>query len=68
MVYSHSLTLPWSISTEDQQRFRKVLGFVLALTIALGIAIPLLPTLKRSAEQAPELPPRVAKLIFEKRA
>jgi TonB family protein len=67
MVYSHSLSLPWSISAEDERRFRKILTIVLALTIALGIAIPMLPVFKTPVEQEVELPPRVAKLVFEKR-
>ncbi|MFZ0470043.1 MAG: AgmX/PglI C-terminal domain-containing protein [Thiogranum sp.] len=66
MVYSHSLALPWSISAEDERRFRKILTITLALTIALGIALPLLPVFQKPVEQAVELPPRVAKLIFEK--
>jgi len=67
MVYSHSLSLPWSISVEDERRFRKIVTIVLALTVALGIAIPMLPTFKKPAEEEVQLPPRVAKLIFEKR-
>ena len=67
MVYSHSLALPWSISAEDERRFRKILIATMVLTIALGIAIPLLPVFKKPVEQEAELPPRVAKLIFEKR-
>ena len=66
MVYSHSLSLPWSISAEDERRFRKVLITVLLLTIMLGVAIPMLPQVKKPVEKAIELPPRVAKLIFEK--
>ena len=66
MVYSHSLSLPWSISAEDERRFRKILTTILALTIALGIALPMLPAIKKSANQQAELPPRIAKLIFEK--
>ena len=67
MVYSHSLSLPWSVSAEDERRFRKVVTIVLALTVVLGVAIPMLPTFKKPVEQEVELPPRVAKLIFEKR-
>jgi TonB family protein len=66
MVYSHSLALPWSISAEDERRFRKTLLVTMVLTIALGIATPLLPVFKKPVEQEVELPPRVAKLIFEK--
>lgn len=67
MVYSHSLSLPWSVSAEEERRYRKILTAILVLTVALGIAIPLLPVFKTSIEQQVELPPRVAKLIFEKR-
>jgi len=67
MVYSHSLSLPWSISAEDERRFRKILIITLALTIAFGIAIPLLPVFKKPVEEHVELPPRVARLIFEKK-
>ncbi len=67
MVYSHSLSLPWSLSTGDERRFRKILTITLVLTIVLGIAIPLLPVFKKSAEQEIELPPRIAQLIFEKK-
>lgn len=66
MVYSHSLSLPWSISAEDERRFRKVLITILLLTITLGVAIPMLPQVKKPLEKEIELPPRVAKLIFEK--
>jgi TonB family protein len=66
MVYSHSLSLPWSISAEDERRFRKILTIVMALTVVLGIAIPLLPVFEKPVEKEMELPPRMAKLIFEK--
>ncbi len=66
MVYSHSLSLPWSISAEDERRFRKILTITLVLTVVLAIAIPYLPVFKKPVEDEIELPPRVAKLIFEK--
>lgn len=67
MVYSHSLALPWSISAEDERRFRKILTITLALTVVLAIVIPYLPVFKKPVEDEIELPPRVAKLVFEKR-
>ena len=51
VVYSHSLSLPWSISAEDEKRFRKILTFVMVFTIVLGIAIPMLPVFKKPVEQ-----------------
>jgi protein TonB len=68
MVYSHSLSLPWSISKEDERRFHKLLITTLLLTLVLGIVVPLLPVVKQPVEREVELPPRVAKLIFEKRS
>jgi len=67
MVYSHSLSLPWSISADDERRFRKILTITMALTVALAIAIPYLPIFRKASEADIELPPRVAKLVFEKR-
>ncbi len=67
MVYSHSLILPWSSTADEESRFRKILTFTLAVTLAFGIATPLLPVLKKPVAQQMELPPRVARLIFEKR-
>lgn len=67
MVYSHSLALPWSISAEDERRFRKILTITLVLTVVLAIVIPYLPVFKKPVEDEIELPPRVAKLVFEKR-
>lgn len=67
MVYSHSLSLPWSITAEDERRFRKILVIILALTITLGIAIPMLPVFKKPVDQEIKLPPRIAQLIFEKK-
>ncbi len=68
MVYSHSLSLPWSISADDERRFRKILTVTLLATLALGVALPWLPVLRAPAEPTVDLPPRVAKLVFEKRS
>ena len=67
MVYSHSLSLPWSVSAGDERRYRRILATVLVVTLVLGIAVPWLPVVQKKLEQQVELPPRVAKLIFEKR-
>lgn len=66
MVYSHSLSLPWSISAEDERRFRKIITVTLMLTVVLGLAIPYLPVFKKPVDEEIVLPPRIAKLMFEK--
>ncbi|HHJ12785.1 MAG TPA: energy transducer TonB [Gammaproteobacteria bacterium] len=67
MVYSHSLSLPWSVSVEEERRFRRITGITLALTLVLALVVPWLPVFKKPVETEAELPPRVAKLVFEKR-
>lgn len=66
MVYSHSLSLPWSVSAEDERRFRKVLITTLLLTLLAAVGVPMLPVFKKPVEEQVELPPRVAQLVFEK--
>jgi TonB family protein len=66
-AYSHSLSLPWSVSPEEERRFRRILGTVLLMTVALGLTVPLLPVIEKVVERQPALPPRMARLIFEKR-
>jgi TonB family protein len=67
MNYSHTLTLPWSVSAEDQRRFRRITTHVLAYTLVLGLVMPWLPVIKARIERPAALPPPVATLIFEKK-
>lgn len=63
--YYREFDLPWTVSEEDEQRFRKILLWVLGLFLLLGLLFPLLPKPQRAEHQAPELPPRLAKLMIE---
>ena len=66
-MYSHSLTLAWSESVEEERRFRRFMVGFLAVTMILGITIPLLPVVQKTVSQSVEPAPRIVKLIFEKR-
>jgi protein TonB len=59
--------LPWMISRDDERRFRKILLGILLLFLVLSVVLPLLPVKQREREQAVEVPPRLAKIIEEKR-
>jgi periplasmic protein TonB len=63
--YYREYDLPWTISEEDQERFRKILLATLILALLLGILFPLLPKPQRVDNQAEQLPPRLAKLMIE---
>jgi protein TonB len=66
-VCYHSPVLPWTVSQEDQQRFRRILAWALALTLTFGAAMPFLPLFESEEQQEPELPPRLVKMVLERK-
>lgn len=59
--------LPWSIAGEDDQRFRRVLLGALAFQVVVSAVLMLvtLPPVERA--EAEKIPPRLAKLVLEKK-
>jgi protein TonB len=68
VAYYHSYELPWALSSEDEHRFRRILLTVLALFLIFGLAIPFLPVDRIEREKVVEVPPRLARIIMERRA
>lgn len=64
--YYNSPTLPWTISEEDEQRFRRILKRILLTCLLLSLVMPWLPVPKIDRSQLEELPPHFAKLILER--
>ena len=67
MSVSPSLTLPWTVADADEKRFRRIVVITLVITLIIGAIVPLLPVIKKPVVREAELPPRIAKLIIEKR-
>jgi protein TonB len=65
LISYRAAVLPWTGSSNDEKRFRRILGQVMLLCLVLGVAIRLLPVPKADREQPEELPPRLAKLLLE---
>jgi periplasmic protein TonB len=63
--YYHSPVLPWTVSEEDEQRFRRILKRTLVLLLIFAVVIPFLPLPKIEREEIEEIPPRFAKLLLE---
>jgi len=57
--------LPWVSSTEEQSRFRSILGVIFSLILLLGIGIPFinLPEIQRA--ELEQLPPQLARFVME---
>jgi len=64
-ISHRAMVLPWTGSSADEKRFRRILGQVMLLCLLLGVAIRLLPVPKVEHEQPEELSPRLAKLLLE---
>jgi TonB family protein len=62
----YAAVLPWSVSEEEEQRFRRILKRLLLLCLLLSLAMPWLPVPKPDRNKVEELPPRLAKLLLER--
>ena len=60
--------LPWEIPEEEQRRFRRILLLILGLFLFLGLVMPWLPVPEDDREKAVEVPPRIARLVMQRRA
>lgn len=58
--------LAWSVAAEDEARFRRILGQVLALCLLLALLGRFVPLPTPSREQAQALPAPMAKLLLER--
>ena len=66
MNMDHSTALPWSVYEEDEKRFRRILAITLGLVVLGGLVMPFLPIFNKPVDKMPQLPPPVARLIYEK--
>ena len=65
--FYHSADLPWTIFEEDRRQFRKILRRVFLICLLFALLIPFLPIPQIAREQAEALPPRLAKLVLERK-
>ena len=65
-AYYYSADLPWTISEEEQERYRRLLKRILIFFLVFGIVMPFLPVPTIEREAMEEVPPRLAKLILER--
>ena len=61
--YYREFELPWEDDPESNERFRKILKWLLGIMIVLGILFPLLPTPKHTI--AEEVPERLARVMTQ---
>ena len=66
MLAYYSADLPWTITEEEQERYRRIFKRVFLVFLFLGLVLPFLPVPTVEREVMEELPPRLAKLILER--
>jgi len=59
--------LPWTFSAEEERRFQRILHTSLAVFLVLSLVMPLLPLFEVDKPVVEELPPRMAKLLLQKK-
>ncbi len=65
--YYREYELPWTKSSGQEQKFRRLLLIVFAVTFVLGVVWPWIPTPAVDPNEIEEIPPRIAKLLLEQR-
>ena len=60
--------LPWTNSTGQERKFRRLLAIFMAATLFLGLVWPFIPTPEKDPYEVEEIPPRIAQLLLEQAA
>jgi len=63
----YELQLPWDSSSQEDQRFKKILRNCLLALVAFGIVMPLLPVPEIERHEQEALPPQLAQIVLEKK-
>ena len=65
-TYLHTPILAWSVSAEDEERFKRILRQVLAVCLVIALVMPWLPVREPDRTAVEPLPPRLAKLLLDR--
>lgn len=66
-AYYRNYELPWTASSEERHRLRRLLAICFGITLVLCILLPLLPLPERDSQEVESVPPRFAKLVLERK-
>ncbi len=59
--------LPWTSSSGQERKFRRLLAIIFAATFVLGIIWPWIPTMAPDPYDVEKIPPRIAKLLLQEK-
>ena len=59
--------LPWTNSSGQERKFRRLLGIIFTAIFVLGVVWPWIPTMEPDPDDVMEIPPRIAKLLLQEK-
>jgi TonB family protein len=65
-TYLHTPILAWSVSAEDEERFKRILKRVLFVCLLIALVMPWLPVREPERTEVEQVPPRLAKLLLDR--
>ncbi len=61
------LNMPWNDTLAEERRFRLIVAICLIIALVIAVAVPMIDVPEIKREEAEKLPPRLAKLILERK-
>ena len=68
LPFYREYNLPWTSTSGQERKFRRLLAIFMAVTFFLGLVWPWIPTPEKDPYEVDEIPPRIAKLLLEQQA
>jgi len=63
-----NLELPWSVADKDNQGFKRISAYLIAIFLLSAVLVPLLPAPELAREQQEKLPDNLARLLLEEKS
>ena len=67
LPFYREYNLPWAGNSGQERKFRRLLGMTFAVMFVLGALWPFIPTPDIDPNEVDEIPPRIAKLLLERK-
>ncbi len=67
LPYYREYDLPWTLGSDQDKKFRRVLGTVLLILGVLSLVWPFIPVPEPDPYDVTQIPPRIAQLLLEER-
>ena len=67
MPFYREYELPWTNSSGQERKFRRLLGIIFTAIFVLGVVWPWIPTMEPDPDDVMEIPPRIAKLLLQEK-